>query len=217
VADGTILHQPTPDEPREASTGDNHQATNAAREIGPLRFAYADPPYLGCCKLYDHFHGDDGQCWDDLDTHRQLIARLVREYPDGWALSATSSSLRDLLPLCPPDTRVAGWCKTFGAFKKGVRPAYMWEPVLFWRGRNPGAGYRHLPPPKDGKQNTPKDFHEADALLAPITLRKGFTGAKPESFCRWVLDLLNAQPGDVLDDLFPGTGVMGRVAAEALS
>lgn len=36
MADGTILHQPTPDEPREASTGDNHQATNAAREIGPV-------------------------------------------------------------------------------------------------------------------------------------------------------------------------------------
>ena len=33
---GSFLHQPTPDEPREASAGDNHQATNAAREIGPV-------------------------------------------------------------------------------------------------------------------------------------------------------------------------------------
>lgn len=103
-----------------------------------------------------------------------------------------------------------------------------WEPDYdpgndpkIWRqrGRNPSAGFRHLPPQKDGKQNTPKDFHEADAdaLLAPITLRKGFTGAKPESFCLWVLDLLNAQPGDIVDDLFPGTGVMGRVTADALN
>ena len=40
MADGTILHQPTPDEPREASTGDNHQATNAAREIALTRPAW---------------------------------------------------------------------------------------------------------------------------------------------------------------------------------
>lgn len=23
-----------------------------------MRFAYADPPYLGCCALYDHHHPD---------------------------------------------------------------------------------------------------------------------------------------------------------------
>lgn len=185
-----------------------------------MRFAYADPPYLGCCSLYDHFHGDDGRCWDWADTHRLLIERLVSEYPDGWAMSASSPTLRTLLPLCPDDVRIASWCKTFGAFKKGVRPAYMWEPVIYWRGRNPSAGHRHLPPPKDGKQTTPKDFLEVlvpDTLLAPITLRRGFTGAKPEPFCRWVLDLLNAQPGDTVDDLFPGTGVMGRVAKLALT
>lgn len=34
-----------------------------------MKFAYADPPYLGCCKLYDHFH-PDGRCWDDVDTYR---------------------------------------------------------------------------------------------------------------------------------------------------
>jgi hypothetical protein len=25
-----------------------------------LRMAYADPPYLGCCKLYDHAHHGGG-------------------------------------------------------------------------------------------------------------------------------------------------------------
>lgn len=180
-----------------------------------MRFAYADPPYLGCCKLYDHFHGDDGRCWDDIETHRQLIDRLVDEFPDGWAMSLTSTTLRDLLPLCPPDVRVAAWCKTFGAFKKGVRPAYMWEPVILRGGRNPNAGHSHAPPEKGGKQNTPKDFynHHTDALLCPITLKKGLTGAKPEGFCGWVLDLLNVQPGDDLVDLYVGTGVMGRVVA----
>ena len=58
-------------------------------------------------------------------------------------------------------------------------------------------------------QATPKDF-----IVAPITLKKGLVGAKPEAVCRWILDLLNVQPGDVVDDLFPGTGIMTRVAVE---
>lgn len=186
-----------------------------------MKFAYADPPYLGCCALYDHYHGDDaelfgydGRCWDDVATHQQLIDRLVADFPEGWALSLTSSSLRSLLPLCPPDVRIGWWCKTFGAFKKGVRPAYMGEPVIFWRGRNPSSGFKHAPPPKGGTQNTPKDFHiehVGDTLLCPITMQKGLTGAKPEAFCEWVLSLLGWQSCDEMVDLFPGTGVMGRV------
>jgi hypothetical protein len=181
-----------------------------------MRFAYADPPYLGCCKLYDHFHGDDGLCWDDIETHGLLVGHLMGDFPDGWAMSLSSTSLYEVLPLCPPSVRVAAWCKTFGAFKKGVRPAYMWEPVIFFGGRNPNAGHPHAPPEKGGKQNTPKDFynhHDADALLCPITLKKGLTGAKPEGFCDWVLDLLNVLPGDAVTDIYPGTGVMGRVIA----
>jgi len=37
-----------------------------------MMVAYADPPYLGCCGLYDHFHLD-GRCWDDVETHQVLI------------------------------------------------------------------------------------------------------------------------------------------------
>ena len=167
-----------------------------------MRFAYADPPYLGKCgKFYGHYH-PDGRCWDDLATHQLLIDRLADEYPDGWALSCSSPDLRALLPLCPPEVRVAAWVKPFCAFKKGVRPAYAWEPVLFMGGRNKN----HPPPEKGGMQTTPKDYH-----AAPITLRRGFTGAKPETFCRWVLDLLGYLNSDTLDDLYPGTGVMGAV------
>ena len=32
--------------------------------------------------------------------------------------------------------------------------------------------------------------------------------------CRWVLDLLGYCDGDTIDDLFPGSGVMGRVASQ---
>jgi hypothetical protein len=167
-----------------------------------VRFAYADPPYFGCCRLYNHYH-PDGLCWDDLDTHEALIMELCLDYPDGWALSATSVSLRQLLPLCPSDVRVAAWVKPFHAFKKGVRPAYAWEPVIFRGGRNA----KHPPPLKGGKATTPRDW-----VSANITLKKGLTGAKPEAVCEWIADLLNVQPGDKLVDLYPGTGVMGRVA-----
>lgn len=175
-------------------------------EKGALSMAYADPPYLGCCKLYDHFHGDSGLCWDEPTTHKLLIEQLCDEFPDGWALSASMPSLQTLLPMCPGDVRVAAWVKTFCAFKRGVRPCYAWEPVIWRGGRNPAWGYSHKPPEKGGKQTTPKDF-----LAAPITLKKGLTGAKPEAFCEWVLDLLNVQSGDHFLDIFPGTGVFDRV------
>lgn len=170
-----------------------------------MRFAYADPPYLGQCRQYDHFHGDDGRCWDDLKTHELLIGRLDDNYPDGWALSASSPSLAKLLPSCPSDVRIGAWAKSFCAFKRGVRPAYAWEPVIFRGGNNP-PWVSHPPPPRGGEQTTPKDF-----VVAPITLEKGFTGAKPAVVCAWILDLLNVGADDTLDDLYPGTGVMGLV------
>ena len=164
-----------------------------------MRFAYADPPYIGQAKR----HYD---C-EEVD-HAELIAMLCRDFPDGWALSASSPSLREILPMCPPDVRIAAWVKSFCAFKKGVRPAYAWEPVIYRGGRNPSNGFKHAPPEKNGKQTTPKDF-----IVEPITLKKGLVGAKPENVCRWILDLLNVQTGDEVVDLFPGTGIMGRVAA----
>jgi hypothetical protein len=127
-----------------------------------MRFAYADPPYLGCCKLYDHYHGDSGGCWDDLATHDALIGHLDRAY-DGWALSLSSTSLQSILPLCPTDARVAAWVKPFAAFKRNVRNAYTWEPVIICGGRISS---------KDGAPVT------RDHLSEPITLKRGLTGAK---------------------------------------
>ena len=122
-------------------------------------------------------------------------------------MSASSPSLRTLLPLCPADVRVGAWVKTFCAFKKGVRPAYAWEPLIFRGGHN-SPKVAHPPPLLGGKQTTPKDF-----VALPITLKKGLTGAKPAAFCDWVLWLLNVQPGDKVRDLYPGTGIMTERAA----
>lgn len=166
-----------------------------------MRFAYADPPYLGCCVLYDHEHGEDGKCWDEWQTHRSLIDRLLTEF-DGWALSLSSPSLHTLLPLCPATVRVGAWVKPFASFKPNVNPAYTWEPVIFFGGRSAAdRGGREVA--------TVRDF-----VSAPITLKKGLTGAKPQTFCRWVLDMLGVRDGDEVADLFPGTEVMGRVLAQ---
>lgn len=165
-----------------------------------MRFAYADPPYLNQGRLYKDHHSE-AHVWDDLETHRFLIESLAAEYPDGWALSCSTPSLRHLLPFCPDDIRIGAWVKPFHVYKKGVRPAYAWEPVIYRGGRNKN----HPPPVKGGKATTPKDF-----VSANITLQKGLVGAKPEPFCDWILDLLNFQLGDEFDDLFPGTGIFGR-------
>lgn len=162
-----------------------------------MKFAYADPPYLGCGRLYAKHH-PDALVWDDPATHHRLIERLCDEFPDGWAMSCHTPSLRTLLPMCPDDVRVASWCKSFGVFKPNVNPAYVWEPVLY----------------RGGRKYTRQDNTVRDFMVCPITLMKGLPGAKPEEFCRWVIMLLNAQEGDELHDLFPGTGVMGRVFDE---
>lgn len=39
-------------------------------------------------------------------------------------------------------------------------------------------------------------------------------GRKPIAFCAWLFRLLGMAPGDQLEDLFPGTGVISRAWAE---
>lgn len=162
-----------------------------------MKFAYADPPYLGCGALYDAHH-EAARDWDDPETHRALIERLCDEYPDGWAMSASSPSVFTLVPMCPPGTRMASWVKPFCAFKANVNPAYAWEPVFFRGGRKRGRD-----------QDTTRDW-----LAESITLQRGLTGAKPRAFCRWIFDLLGAEIGDVMDDLFPGTQTLGAAWAD---
>jgi hypothetical protein len=145
-----------------------------------MRVAYADPPYAGQSKR--HYGGSEV-------NHRLLIAHLEAEFPDGWALSCSSPSLRALLPMCPPDVRVAAWVKPFASFKPGVNPAYAWEPVI-WRG---------------GRRRGRTEPTTRDWTSASITLKRGLSGAKPEPFCRWVFDLLGLQADDEFIDIFPGS------------
>jgi hypothetical protein len=168
----------------------------------PIRLAYADPPYLGCCGLYDHRHEEPWGCWDDVETHYALLNYLDRFA--GFAVSTSSASLSAVLrvaELLPFDVRIAAWVKPFAAYKANVRIAYTWEPVLFVPGRD------------SSKDGAPVG---RDHLSEPITLQRGLTGAKPERFCRWIADLLGYVEGDELVDIFPGTGIMGRTLAQGV-
>ena len=164
-----------------------------------MRFAYADPPYLGCgAKLYGAFH-NDAAMWDDPQAHIDLVARLCDEYPDGWVVSLHAPSLPVYLSATPPHARVAAWVKTWHQ----IRPTtvqYAWEPVIWCGGR------------KDNKRAP----MVRDWLAANATRQRGLPGAKPDEFNRWVLDLLNFQEGDTLDDLFPGTHGMAHVLAQGV-
>jgi hypothetical protein len=162
-----------------------------------MKFAYADPPYLGCGALYKEKHAE-ALDWNDPEHHRRLIVRLREESPDGWALSLSTPSLQAIMQFCPADVRVGAWVKPFAVFKPNVNPAYAWEPVI-WRGGRKG----------DRDRATVRDW-----VAESITLKRGLTGAKPRKFCRWVFGLLGAEPGDTLDDIFPGTNAVGAAWAE---
>lgn len=152
-----------------------------------MKFAYADPPYIGQAKKH---YSHDPRC-AEVD-HKDLVRNLCENYPDGWALSLSSPSLQEVLGYCPADVRVLSWVKPFCSFKKNVTLAYSWEPVILRGGRKRSA-----------KEPTVKDH-----LIESITLKKGLAGAKPIRFCYWIFDCLGAKPGDQLDDLFPGTGIV---------
>lgn len=158
----------------------------------PLRLAYADPPYPGKARLYRD-HPDFG---GEVD-HAALIARLAGY--DGWALSTSAEALPAVLALCPAGVRVAAW-------HRGERPTrsrwplHAWEPVIYRGGRQLVTGQRRV-----------------DSLVCGVvpldTLPGRVIGAKPAAVCRWIFTLLGAGLGDSLDDLFPGSGAVGRAWA----
>lgn len=160
-----------------------------------MRFAIADPPYLGCAHRYPEH--PESHLWNTLEAHKELIEFLAGEFST-WAYFASSSSLAKVLPLCPDNFRVLVWAKSFASFKKGVNPAYAWEPVIIRSLRSRGDQMPYM-----------RDF-----CIEPITLKKGLCGAKPKNVIIWLFDALNVRPGDELVDMFPGTGIIERTWEE---
>lgn len=160
-----------------------------------MRFAYADPPYPGLARKY---YGADPRC-AEVD-HRELIDRLVAEFPDGWALSTSAAALRDVLLLCPPGVRVCPWIR--GARRgKAWRPRNAWEPLIVSGGRP-----RQVAVVED----------LSDVLLwggRQHSHPGALVGMKPAAFAEWMFRQLGAGQGDELVDLFPGSGAIGRAWA----
>jgi hypothetical protein len=157
---------------------------------GALRVAYADPPYPGNATIYrDHpdFAGE-------VD-HRELVERLVAEFPDGWALSTSADALRWVWPLCPDGSWVGAYVKSVPTVGTELRARRSWEPVIFSGGR---------PRPPDAPWL--RDWVYARTLPS---FPGHVVGMKPPDFSWWLFDCLGLQPYDELVDLFPGSGAVG--------
>lgn len=155
-----------------------------------MKIAYADPPYLGMGKkMYGKLH-EEAAIWDDPQSHISLMQKLEKEY-DAWAFSMTSTSLSILSPHVPEGSRFACWVKPFAAWRPNHRVQYTWEPIVFKTERSKGG--KEIPSVRDH-------------ISCNIAMKKGLQGAKPDAFNDYILELLGWQPGDTVDDLFPGTG-----------
>lgn len=161
-----------------------------------MNLGYADPPYLGCGKLYAEHH-PQALDWDQPATHERLVEQLQEEF-DGWVLhmSATPESLALYARLAlGTGARWCSWVKGFAAFKRNVPVAYAWEPVLIKPMRKPVVSKRLV---------------MRDWIQESVTLKRGLTGAKPEAVCHWAFELAAARPDDTMADLFPGTEAVSK-------
>lgn len=155
------------------------------------RFAYADPPYLNLA----HYYKNEPSYGGEVD-HAQLIARLQSGGYAGWALSTSPKALRQLLPLVPEHAHLCPWVKPIGVPPLTYGLHTTWEALIVVGGRKRRPGVR-------------------DFLYAQPARKEGtLIGRKPIAFCAFLFDALGMLPGDTLDDLFPGTGIVSRAWAE---
>jgi hypothetical protein len=183
-----------------------HGADRAPSPGPRITCAFFDPPYPGKARRY---YADQPTYAGEVD-HPALIAdaeaRRARGDIAGWALSTSVDALRDLLPLCPGPVRVRGklqrqtwvcsWVKPIGARAGTLGVHNVWEPLLVVPGRRLRPAVR-------------------DMLVAqPARFGGNLPGRKPLAFCAWLFGLLGLEPGDQLEDVFPGTGIVGRAWAE---
>jgi hypothetical protein len=176
---------------RQAAFRLRRRRTTEAHDAQPLRIAYADPPYPG--KAARYYEGREGYA-GEVD-HYRLVLSLATSF-DGWALSTGAYALRELLPFCPPEARIAPWVKPNGVSGASYGPHNAWEPVIYCPARKLRGGVR-------------------DWLRAKPARGGGdLPGRKPLAFCGWLFDLLGMVSGDELVDLFPGTGIVSRAWRE---
>lgn len=170
------------------------------RPGGPLRVTarsrarrwYGDGPRAQSDSPRADFHADAG-VWDDLSEHRRLIERLADEF-DGWAIATTPDGLGAYHPL-PIGADIMAWHRPT-AIPGGGRLIRRWEPVIVF-----------IPESRRGRGGE----RVSDVLTAAPA--RGFVGAKPAAWTRWVLAALGYDPAtDELVDMFPGSGAVAAAA-----
>lgn len=160
--------------------------------VGPydrkMRLAYADPPFPGKAYLYV----DQPSYAGEVD-HVELVRGLIAQY-DGWALSTGWQNLADVLPLCPRGRyRIHPWVKPNGVSRLTYGAHNAWEALIVVPARRLRPGFR-------------------DFLCAKPARGQGHTliGRKPSAFAAHLFRALGADPRDDFEDLYPGTGMIGR-------
>jgi hypothetical protein len=158
------------------------------------RLAYADPPYPGNA----HYYRGHPDYRGEVD-HAELLSRLATY--DGWALSTSARALPAVLALAVAQdlpVRVAAWNR--GARPRATAPYALnaWEPVIY------------IPVPSRDAGPARRVDVLTHGVAVMRTLPSRVIGAKPAAFCRWMFDLVGATADDTLDDLYPGSGIVGQ-------
>jgi len=177
-----------------------------------MKLAIVDPPYLGRANRYygngagggggnrkkykPNFH-PEASIWDKESEHQDLIDNLSKFY-DGFAIAMSSHNLSQYLKRNETASnsiyRIGIWHKP-SAVPSGSRITNSYEPVLF-----------RIP---DERRSRAKGKKMRDVLVANPP-RVGFLGAKPNTWTHWVLDVLGYENEDIVDDLFPGSGIVSE-------
>jgi hypothetical protein len=171
-----------------------------------MKLAIADPPYLGRAHRWYGVGGrakgngkgradehPEAFVWDKPESHINLALDLINNY-DGFAIACSSHSLSTYLSVIPTESengiRILSWIKP-GSLPSGSRITQSWEPVI-------------VKVPKERKGRG-KGKQMVDYLVCPAP-RTGFVGSKPDKWTIWILDAMGYKNGDIVLDLFPGSG-----------
>ncbi len=158
-----------------------------------MKFAYADPPYIGQSKKLYGKHRDFA---GEVDQ-KSLVDILCQNY-DGWALSLSIKSLPAILRFCPEDVLVLAWFKPI-APPLGDHRRYNWEPVILSPVRRPELGYVPMATIASPPQFTWREKPDGHVI-----------GEKPLAFAHWLFAAAGVRKSDDFADLFPGSGAMTR-------
>jgi hypothetical protein len=123
------------------------------------------------------------------------MLQLLDEF-DGWAIATSPDGLAAYGTL-PVPCHVMVWVKP-NASPGSHRILSKWEAVIVY-------------PPVGRRSNRNGAGSMVDVLTANAP-RRGFHGAKPPEWTRWVLSSLSYNPAtDEVVDLFPGSGAVSEV------